>query len=113
MVLAHGHCELQRVLSVMADAPPEPLLFHCVAGKDRTGLIAALVLALADVTPAAIARDYAISEATCARATSSAMPKPSPPAFWRHCAVPRKARTTCCSSWRRPAGCAHTLRGSA
>ena len=29
-----------------------PLLFHCVAGKDRTGLIAALLLALADVEPA-------------------------------------------------------------
>ena len=42
-------------------APPEPLLFHCVAGKDRTGLIAALLLALADATPDAIARDYRVS----------------------------------------------------
>ena len=39
----------------------EPLLFHCVAGKDRTGLIAALLLALADVEPEAIAADYAAS----------------------------------------------------
>jgi protein-tyrosine phosphatase len=61
-VLAHVRMELQQVLSFMAAAAPQPLLFHCVAGKDRTGLIAALLLALADVTPAAIARDYAISE---------------------------------------------------
>jgi protein-tyrosine phosphatase len=37
------------------------LLFHCVAGKDRTGLIAALLLALADTEPEAIASDYAMS----------------------------------------------------
>jgi protein-tyrosine phosphatase len=53
--------ELREVLSFIAAAPPGPLLFHCVAGKDRTGLIAALLLALADVRPEAIARDYAAS----------------------------------------------------
>src|SRR4029077_9533718 len=54
--------ELRAVLSFIASAPPEPLLFHCVAGKDRTGLIAALLLALADATPEAIAQDDAMSE---------------------------------------------------
>ena len=49
---------LRRVLAFIAGAPPQPLLFHCVAGKDRTGLVAALLLALADVCPEAIARDY-------------------------------------------------------
>jgi protein-tyrosine phosphatase len=62
-VLEHVRFELHRVLSFIAAAPPEPLLFHCVAGKDRTGLIAALLLALADATPAAIAQDYAVSSA--------------------------------------------------
>jgi protein-tyrosine phosphatase len=61
VVLEHVRHELRRVLSFIAAAPPEPLLFHCVAGKDRTGLIAALLLTLADVTPAAIASDYAVS----------------------------------------------------
>ena len=60
-VLEQVRFELHRVLSFIAAAPPEPLLFHCVAGKDRTGLIAALLLALADATPAAIAQDYAAS----------------------------------------------------
>jgi protein-tyrosine phosphatase len=62
-VLEHVRFELHRVLSFIAAAPPEPLLFHCVAGKDRTGLIAALLLALADVTPEAIAQDYSVSSA--------------------------------------------------
>jgi protein-tyrosine phosphatase len=48
-------------LQVIAASSPGPLLFHCVAGKDRTGLIAALMLALADVVPDAIAYDYALS----------------------------------------------------
>ena len=60
-VLDHVRAELRRVLAFIAAAPPGPLLFHCVAGKDRTGLIAALLLALADATPEAIARDYSVS----------------------------------------------------
>lgn len=61
VVLEQVGQELRRVLSLIAAAPPAPLLFHCVAGKDRTGLIAALLLALADARPAAIAQDYAVS----------------------------------------------------
>jgi protein-tyrosine phosphatase len=34
------------------------VLFHCYAGKDRTGLIAAMLLALAGVPPDHIAADY-------------------------------------------------------
>ena len=53
--------ELKEVLAVIAGASPGPLLFHCVAGKDRTGLIAALLLTLADVEPDAIVQDYTAS----------------------------------------------------
>lgn len=60
-VLDHSRPQLRHVLQVIASADPGPLLFHCVAGKDRTGLIAALLLALADVEPEAIAYDYAAS----------------------------------------------------
>ena len=62
-VLEHTRPQLKEVLEVIATADAEPLLFHCVAGKDRTGLIAALLLALADVEPDAIAADYAASAA--------------------------------------------------
>jgi len=61
VVLEHVRLELRQVLGAIAAAPPGVLLFHCVAGKDRTGLIAALLLALADAEPGAIAADYAMS----------------------------------------------------
>lgn len=61
MALQRAGGQLRQVLTVIAAAPPGPLLFHCVAGKDRTGLIAALLLALADATPEVIASDYAES----------------------------------------------------
>jgi protein-tyrosine phosphatase len=61
VVLEQLRRELREVLQVIAAAPPGPLLFHCVAGKDRTGLIAALMLALAAVEPDSIAADYAAS----------------------------------------------------
>lgn len=67
-VLEHTRPQLKAVLEIIAGAAAEPLLFHCVAGKDRTGLIAALLLALADVEPDAIAADYAASTALLAEA---------------------------------------------
>ena len=63
VVLEHVRLELRQVLGTIAAAAPGPLLFHCIAGKDRTGLVAALLLALADVVPEAIAHDYALSSA--------------------------------------------------
>jgi protein-tyrosine phosphatase len=47
------------VLEALAAAPPGVVLFHCTAGKDRTGLIAALVLGLAGVDADTIIEDYA------------------------------------------------------
>lgn len=64
VVLERVRLELRAVLAAIAAAAPGPLLFHCLAGKDRTGLIAALLLALADVVPEAIAHDYALSSAS-------------------------------------------------
>jgi len=57
-MVQHLRAELRQVLEIVATASPGPLLFHCVAGKDRTGVVAALLLALADVVPEAIAYDY-------------------------------------------------------
>ena len=41
---------------------PEPLLFHCAAGKDRTGVFGALVLKLCGVPHEIIAWEYSITE---------------------------------------------------
>jgi protein-tyrosine phosphatase len=61
VVLEQVRPQLRGVLRIIASAAAGPLLFHCVAGKDRTGLIAALMLTLADVKPEFIAADYAES----------------------------------------------------
>lgn len=61
VVLEQARSELKEVLKVISSAPAGPLLFHCVAGKDRTGIIAALMLTLAEVKPESIASDYAES----------------------------------------------------
>jgi len=48
-------------MTAVADAPSAPILVHCHAGKDRTGVVVALVLRLAGVSADAVADDYAIS----------------------------------------------------
>jgi protein-tyrosine phosphatase len=50
-----------RVIAAIANAEPGGVLFHCVGGRDRTGQIAMLLLALVGVPPEAIAEDYARS----------------------------------------------------
>ncbi len=48
-------------MRAIADATSAPILVHCHAGKDRTGVVVALVLQLAGVATDLIADDYAIS----------------------------------------------------
>jgi protein tyrosine/serine phosphatase len=49
-------------VSAVADAPPGGVVVHCAAGKDRTGLVVALLLSLARVPTDVIAADYALTE---------------------------------------------------
>jgi hypothetical protein len=75
-----------EALRLIADPAAAPLVFHCIAGKDRTGMISALTLSLLGVDDETIADDYTLSEAAeesawaywagssrapCGRATSS------------------------------------------
>jgi protein tyrosine/serine phosphatase len=53
-------------VAAIADAPAGGVLVHCHAGKDRTGLVVALLLAVAGVGPEEIAADYALSGANLA-----------------------------------------------
>jgi protein-tyrosine phosphatase len=52
---------IAKVLTTIAHAPDGIVLFHCSAGKDRTGIIAALMLAQAGVDDAVIIEDYALT----------------------------------------------------
>lgn len=49
-----------EALAAVADADG-PVVIHCMGGKDRTGLVAALLLRLAGVSAGEIGRDYSLS----------------------------------------------------
>ncbi|KAK1144094.1 hypothetical protein N8T08_005756 [Aspergillus melleus] len=51
----------QRVFEHIRDSPDEPFLFHCTAGRDRTGVLAALILRLVGTSLEDIAHDYALT----------------------------------------------------
>ncbi|MFE6866897.1 tyrosine-protein phosphatase [Kitasatospora sp. NPDC057692] len=57
------HCPhaAAELITTIAGARPGGLVVHCGAGRDRTGLAALLLLALADVHPAEIVADYLLS----------------------------------------------------
>jgi protein-tyrosine phosphatase len=50
-----------RAVAAIACAEPGGVLVHCVGGRDRTGQITMLLLALAGVSPEEIAADYCLS----------------------------------------------------
>jgi len=50
-----------QALRMFVERERMPMVFHCAAGKDRTGVLAALVLSLVGVDDDTIAADYALS----------------------------------------------------
>jgi protein tyrosine/serine phosphatase len=54
-------------LELVCNRDAYPLVFHCFAGKDRTGILTALVLGLLGVADVDIAEDYALSQAAMHR----------------------------------------------
>ncbi len=57
-LLAEAPSRTLRALAEVATARPGTVLVHCVGGRDRTGLISALLLAAGGVDPDAIVQDY-------------------------------------------------------
>lgn len=70
VIMGEGYVELLEIgapafrsaLVALAAADGVPALFHCSAGKDRTGVLAALLLGLAGADREAIVADYALTE---------------------------------------------------
>jgi hypothetical protein len=56
-----GRESLTAALRLIGDPARLPLVFHCAAGKDRTGVLAALVLDLVGVDHEVIVEDYLIT----------------------------------------------------
>lgn len=53
----------QAFFEIVVEKANVPLVFHCFAGKDRTGIGAALILKMLDVPPEAIMADYLATNA--------------------------------------------------
>ena len=61
MMLDEHRSQVCEAVATVADPSNWPVVFHCAAGKDRTGVVAGLVLSLAGVPTETIAEDYALS----------------------------------------------------
>jgi protein-tyrosine phosphatase len=67
--LERNRTKVAEAIAAVARAPEGGVVVHCAAGKDRTGLVSALLLRLAGVSVDQIAEDYAESEANLAELT--------------------------------------------
>lgn len=65
MILDNRQAAFCAVFNAVAEAEG-PVVFHCFAGKDRTGLVAAMLLAAAGVTKEAIVEDFGETDAQLA-----------------------------------------------
>jgi protein-tyrosine phosphatase len=54
--------QLASIFAALAEPGALPAVLHCTAGKDRTGVVIALLLRLTGVDPATIAADYTATE---------------------------------------------------
>ncbi len=60
-LLENGETIWREVIRILLDPYSYPILAHCTAGKDRTGIAAALILDLVGVSQDTISEDYAKS----------------------------------------------------
>jgi protein-tyrosine phosphatase len=57
-LLEHNAAQYVRALEIISEPDNQPILFHCAAGLDRSGVLAALVLACLEVDESEIVADY-------------------------------------------------------
>ena len=50
--------QLKQIIHEIIDSDGYPILFHCSAGKDRTGIVSLLLLSILDVSEDKIIKDY-------------------------------------------------------
>lgn len=60
-MLDDGSAAIGDAITLLADEHRYPVVFHCTAGKDRTGVLAALVQDLVGMSDDDIVADYALS----------------------------------------------------
>lgn len=71
-ILADGADRLAVLLRTVVEPGAMPAVFHCIAGKERTGLVAAVILRLLGVPQPEVAAEYALSEGRNRHSSASA-----------------------------------------
>jgi protein tyrosine/serine phosphatase len=61
LLLRFGAPGIKHVLDLCAEKERHPIAFYCTAGKDRTGMLTAIILSLCGVKPEDIVEDYSLS----------------------------------------------------
>ena len=65
VTMLSNHEAIRRIFTFFAETPADGgVLFHCAAGMDRTGMVAMLLLGLADVPRTQVVADYLYSFAS-------------------------------------------------
>ncbi|WP_433075433.1 tyrosine-protein phosphatase [Dactylosporangium sp. CA-052675] len=62
-----GRAAVVAAVEIIADAENAPVVVHCVAGKDRTGVVSAVTLGALGVPDDVIAEDYALTQGATER----------------------------------------------
>jgi protein tyrosine/serine phosphatase len=65
-MLDEGPEAIRSAIDLLGEPGTAPAVVYCAAGKDRTGVVCAIVLSLLGVDRATIAADYALSDAPAA-----------------------------------------------
>lgn len=66
-LVEQGAAGIAAAVGVIAEAESAPVVVHCVAGKDRTGVVCALTLSVLGVSDEDIATDYTLTTAGTTR----------------------------------------------
>ena len=66
-LLTDAGAAIRELFEILRDEPSYPVLVHCAAGKDRTGIAAALILSVLGVQDHDIVADYAMTGANMDR----------------------------------------------
>lgn len=61
-ILEHAKPEVVNIMRLLLEGDNVPVLVNCAHGKDRTGIIIALILSCLGVEDEAIAQDYSLSQ---------------------------------------------------
>jgi protein-tyrosine phosphatase len=75
LMLTTNAAQFGAVLRRLSEAENRPALFHCTAGKDRTGLTAMLLLSALGVPEETIIADYTLSNTDYARLRAKLVPE--------------------------------------